>query len=169
MSLYKRLELQSAIGLLDSPMGELGAAPSLLPLQYVRRVRKTLVCSAKTNLSAGVHQLNASYVDNNKRTFPPPASDERKEATRPKKKFLAADVRKMHHILSKNMYNIRQKVADACRETHVLHHFGLFGLCNVFQCSSFFGSCIILNETKRETLYIKYALIPLFDKHNPLK
>nr|XP_040028951.1 sodium/hydrogen exchanger 2-like [Gasterosteus aculeatus aculeatus] len=68
VSLYKRLELQSAIGLLDSPMGDLGAAPSLLPLH-----------------------------------------DERKEATRPKKKFLAADVRKMHHILSKNMYNIRQK------------------------------------------------------------
>lgn len=37
-------------------------------------------------------------------------SDDRKEASRPKKKFLAADVRKMHDILSKNMYKIRQKV-----------------------------------------------------------
>lgn len=40
----------------------------------------------------------------------PPASDERKEASRPKKRFVAADVRKMHDILSKNMYKIRQKV-----------------------------------------------------------
>lgn len=37
-------------------------------------------------------------------------SDDRKEASRPKKKFLAADVRKMHDILSRNMYKIRQKV-----------------------------------------------------------
>ncbi|XP_036946253.1 sodium/hydrogen exchanger 2-like isoform X1 [Acanthopagrus latus] len=68
VSLYKRLELQNAIDILDTPMGDISAAPSLVSL-----------------------------------------SDERKESSRPKKKFMAADVRKMHDILSKNMYKIRQK------------------------------------------------------------
>lgn len=66
--LYKKLELQSAIGLLDTPLGDLSAAPSIVSLD-----------------------------------------DERKEATRAKKKVLAADVKKMHKILTKNMYKIRQK------------------------------------------------------------
>ncbi|GAA6224201.1 sodium/hydrogen exchanger 2-like [Lates japonicus] len=68
VSLYKKLELQNAIDLLDTPMGDLSAAPSIVSLH-----------------------------------------DEKMEASRPKKKFLAADVRKMHDILSKNMYKIRQK------------------------------------------------------------
>uniref|UniRef100_A0A673A173 Sodium/hydrogen exchanger n=1 Tax=Sphaeramia orbicularis TaxID=375764 RepID=A0A673A173_9TELE len=68
VSLYKKLELQNAIDLLDTPMGDLSAAPSIISLH-----------------------------------------DEKKEASRPKKKFLAKDVRKMHDILSKNMYKIRQK------------------------------------------------------------
>uniref|UniRef100_A0A671Y8S3 Sodium/hydrogen exchanger n=1 Tax=Sparus aurata TaxID=8175 RepID=A0A671Y8S3_SPAAU len=68
VSLYKKLELQNAIDILDTPMGDISAAPSLVSL-----------------------------------------SDERKESSRPKKKFMAADVRKMHDILSKNMYKIRQK------------------------------------------------------------
>uniref|UniRef100_A0A3Q3XQZ3 Sodium/hydrogen exchanger n=1 Tax=Mola mola TaxID=94237 RepID=A0A3Q3XQZ3_MOLML len=68
VALYKKLELQNAIELLDTPMGDLSAAPSIVSLE-----------------------------------------DDRKEASRPKKKFLAADVRKMHDILSKNMYRIRQK------------------------------------------------------------
>ncbi|KAG7236161.1 hypothetical protein INR49_001271 [Caranx melampygus] len=68
VSLYKKLELQSAIDLLETPVGDLSAAPSLISLH-----------------------------------------DEMKAASRPKKKFLAADVRKMHDILSKNMYKIRQK------------------------------------------------------------
>ncbi|KAM9328762.1 sodium/hydrogen exchanger 2-like [Pholidichthys leucotaenia] len=68
VSLYKKLELQSAIDLLDTQMGDLSAAPSIVSL-----------------------------------------SDEKKEASRPKKKFLASDVRKMHELLSKNMYKIRQK------------------------------------------------------------
>nr|XP_046238859.1 sodium/hydrogen exchanger 2-like [Scatophagus argus] len=68
VALYKKLELQNAIELLDTPVGDLSAAPSLVSLH-----------------------------------------DEKKEASRPKKKFLAADVRKMHDILSKNMYKIRQK------------------------------------------------------------
>ncbi|XP_029300230.1 sodium/hydrogen exchanger 2-like [Cottoperca gobio] len=68
VALYKKLELQNAIGLLDTPMGDISAAPSIVSLY-----------------------------------------DERKEASRPKKKFLAADVRKMHDILSNNMYKIRQK------------------------------------------------------------
>uniref|UniRef100_A0A3B4ZH29 Sodium/hydrogen exchanger n=1 Tax=Stegastes partitus TaxID=144197 RepID=A0A3B4ZH29_9TELE len=68
VSLYKKLELQNAIELLDTPMGDLSAAPSIVSLH-----------------------------------------DEKKEAARPKKKFLAADVRKMHDILSKNMYKIRHR------------------------------------------------------------
>ncbi|XP_017293609.1 sodium/hydrogen exchanger 2 isoform X2 [Kryptolebias marmoratus] len=68
VSLYKRLELQNAIELLDTPMGDISAAPSLVSLQ-----------------------------------------DEKKEASRPKKKFLAADIKKMHNILSKNMYKIRHR------------------------------------------------------------
>uniref|UniRef100_A0A671Y7D6 Sodium/hydrogen exchanger n=1 Tax=Sparus aurata TaxID=8175 RepID=A0A671Y7D6_SPAAU len=65
VSLYKKLELQNAIDILDTPMGDISAAPSLVSLRY--------------------------------------------ESSRPKKKFMAADVRKMHDILSKNMYKIRQK------------------------------------------------------------
>ncbi|XP_044044353.1 sodium/hydrogen exchanger 2-like [Siniperca chuatsi] len=68
VSLYKKLELQNAIELLDTPMGDLSAAPSIVSLH-----------------------------------------DGRKEVFRPRKQFLAADVRKMHDILSKNMYKIRQK------------------------------------------------------------
>lgn len=40
-------------------------------------------------------------------------SDDRKETSRPKRKFLAAEVGKMHDILSKNMYKIRQKVTES--------------------------------------------------------
>lgn len=47
---------------------------------------------------------------------PPSVSDERKEASRPKRKFLAGDVRKMHDILSKNMYKIRQKVSTTAEK-----------------------------------------------------
>ncbi|XP_007568604.1 sodium/hydrogen exchanger 2-like [Poecilia formosa] len=68
VSMYKKLELQNAIELLDTTMGDISAAPSLLSLQ-----------------------------------------DEKKEASRPKKKFKATDIKKMHDILSKNMYRIRQR------------------------------------------------------------
>ncbi|XP_060923086.1 sodium/hydrogen exchanger 2-like [Limanda limanda] len=68
VSLYKKLELQNAIDLLDPPVWDLSAAPSIVSLH-----------------------------------------DEKKEASRPKRKFKAADVSKMHDILSKNMYKIRQK------------------------------------------------------------
>uniref|UniRef100_A0A667XIA4 Sodium/hydrogen exchanger n=1 Tax=Myripristis murdjan TaxID=586833 RepID=A0A667XIA4_9TELE len=68
VALYKKLELQNAMELLDTPMGDISAAPSIVSLH-----------------------------------------DEKLAASRPKKKFLAADVKKMHDILSKNMYQIRQK------------------------------------------------------------
>ncbi|XP_040888735.1 sodium/hydrogen exchanger 2-like [Toxotes jaculatrix] len=71
VSLYKKLELQNAIDLLDTPMGDISAAPSIVSLHDEKKMEK--------------------------------------EMSRPKKKFLAADVRKMHDILSKNMYKIRQK------------------------------------------------------------
>ncbi|XP_061632513.1 sodium/hydrogen exchanger 2-like [Phyllopteryx taeniolatus] len=68
VSLYKKLELQTAIDLLDTPVGDLSAAPSIVSLH-----------------------------------------DERKNSSRPKKNFLTGDVRKMHDILSKNMYKIRER------------------------------------------------------------
>ncbi|XP_034462473.1 sodium/hydrogen exchanger 2-like [Hippoglossus hippoglossus] len=68
VSLYKKLELQNAMDILDPPVWDLSAAPSIVSLH-----------------------------------------DEKMEASRPKRKFLAADVSKMHDILSKNMYKIRQK------------------------------------------------------------
>ncbi|XP_061780061.1 sodium/hydrogen exchanger 2-like [Nerophis lumbriciformis] len=68
VSLYKKLELQTAIDLLDTPVGDLSAAPSIVSLY-----------------------------------------DEKKGTSRPKKKFLAADVSRMHDILAKNMYRIREK------------------------------------------------------------
>ncbi|XP_077369285.1 sodium/hydrogen exchanger 2-like [Festucalex cinctus] len=68
VSLYKKLELQTAIDFLDTPVGDLSAAPSIVSLH-----------------------------------------DERKDSSRPKKNYLAADVRKMHDILSKNMYKIRER------------------------------------------------------------
>ncbi|XP_056157564.1 sodium/hydrogen exchanger 2-like [Lampris incognitus] len=68
VALYKKLELQNAIKLLDTSMGDISAAPSIVSLH-----------------------------------------DEKKAASRPKRKFLAADVRSMHDILAKNMYKIPQK------------------------------------------------------------
>nr|XP_061802529.1 sodium/hydrogen exchanger 2-like [Nerophis lumbriciformis] len=68
VSLYKKLELQTAIDLLDTSVGDLSAAPSIVSLH-----------------------------------------DERKDSSKPKKNYMAADVRKMHAILSKNMYKIRER------------------------------------------------------------
>ncbi|XP_038137993.1 sodium/hydrogen exchanger 2-like [Cyprinodon tularosa] len=68
VSLYKKLELQNAIELFDTSMGDISAVPSIVSL-----------------------------------------SDEKKEATRPKKKFKTGDILKMHDILAKNMYKIRQR------------------------------------------------------------
>ncbi|XP_077585593.1 sodium/hydrogen exchanger 2-like [Stigmatopora nigra] len=68
VSLYKKLELKTAIDLLDTSVGDLSAAPSIVSLH-----------------------------------------EERKDSSKPKKKFLAADVRKMHDILSQNMYKIRER------------------------------------------------------------
>ncbi|XP_075897898.1 sodium/hydrogen exchanger 2-like isoform X2 [Nelusetta ayraudi] len=68
VSLYKKLELQNAIELLDTTTGDVSAAPSVVSL-----------------------------------------NDDRREASRPKKTFQAADVRKMHDLLTKNMYKIRLK------------------------------------------------------------
>ncbi|XP_038577680.1 sodium/hydrogen exchanger 2-like isoform X2 [Micropterus salmoides] len=67
VSLYKKLELQNAMELLDTPIGDVSTAPSTV------------------------------------------SPHEWREASRPRKTFLAADVRKMYDILSKNMYKVRQK------------------------------------------------------------
>ncbi|XP_061580604.1 sodium/hydrogen exchanger 2 [Cololabis saira] len=65
VALYKKLELQNAMEILDSVSGDISAAPSVVSL--------------------------------------------REEKKKPKKTFLAADLRNMHNVLSKNMYKIRQR------------------------------------------------------------
>lgn len=67
VALYKKLELQNAMEILDTVSGDISAAPSLVSLQ------------------------------------------EEKESARPKKKFMAEDLKNMHNLLSKNMYKIRQR------------------------------------------------------------
>uniref|UniRef100_A0A8C7YXB6 Sodium/hydrogen exchanger n=1 Tax=Oryzias sinensis TaxID=183150 RepID=A0A8C7YXB6_9TELE len=71
VALYKKLELQNAIEILDTASGDISAAPSIISLQY-----------------------------------------EKKNSTKPKKKFLAADLKNMHDILSKNMYKIRERTVS---------------------------------------------------------
>uniref|UniRef100_A0A3Q2PF13 Sodium/hydrogen exchanger n=1 Tax=Fundulus heteroclitus TaxID=8078 RepID=A0A3Q2PF13_FUNHE len=68
VALYKKLELQNAMEILDTVSGDISAAPSLVSLQ-----------------------------------------EEKKESSKPKKKFMAEDLKNMHNILSKNMYKIRQR------------------------------------------------------------
>ncbi|KAG5261639.1 hypothetical protein AALO_G00286690 [Alosa alosa] len=71
VALYKRLELLNAMEILDTPNGDISAAPSIISLH-----------------------------------------DEKKASYRPKKKFLASDLKNMHEILSKNMYKIRQRTVE---------------------------------------------------------
>ncbi|KAG7467495.1 hypothetical protein MATL_G00154120 [Megalops atlanticus] len=68
VALYKKLELQNAMEILDTTAGDLSAAPSIISLH-----------------------------------------EEKKPSTKPKRKFLAEDLKNMHDILSKNMYKIRQR------------------------------------------------------------
>ncbi|XP_022596365.1 sodium/hydrogen exchanger 2-like [Seriola dumerili] len=68
VALYKKLELQNAMEILDKVSGDISAAPSIVSLY-----------------------------------------EEKKSSARPKRKFMAADLRNMHDILSKNMYKIRQR------------------------------------------------------------
>uniref|UniRef100_A0A665WT64 Sodium/hydrogen exchanger n=1 Tax=Echeneis naucrates TaxID=173247 RepID=A0A665WT64_ECHNA len=68
VALYKKLELQNAMEILDTVSGDISAAPSIVSL-----------------------------------------NEEKKTSAKPKRKFLAADLRNMHNILSKNMYKIRQR------------------------------------------------------------
>ncbi|XP_014847676.1 PREDICTED: sodium/hydrogen exchanger 2-like, partial [Poecilia mexicana] len=68
VALYKKLELQNAMEILDTVSGDISAAPSLVSLQQ-----------------------------------------EKKEYAKPKKTFMAQDLKNMHNLLSKNMYKIRQR------------------------------------------------------------
>ncbi|XP_057708328.1 sodium/hydrogen exchanger 2 isoform X2 [Corythoichthys intestinalis] len=71
VALYKKLELQNAMEILDTVSGDISAAPSIVSLH-----------------------------------------EEKKAPAKPKKKFLAADLRSMHDILAKNMYKIRQRTTS---------------------------------------------------------
>ncbi|TKS66929.1 Sodium/hydrogen exchanger 2 [Collichthys lucidus] len=68
VALYKKLELQNAMEILDTVSGDISAAPSIVSVY-----------------------------------------EEKKSSAKPRRKFLAADLRNMHDILSKNMYKIRQR------------------------------------------------------------
>ncbi|XP_061082098.1 sodium/hydrogen exchanger 2 [Conger conger] len=71
VALYKKLELQNAMEILDTTTGDLSAAPSITSLQ-----------------------------------------DEKKPSAKPKRKFMANDLKNMHDLLSKNMYKIRQRTLE---------------------------------------------------------
>lgn len=73
VALYKKLELQNAMEILDTVAGDISAAPSIVSLY------------------------------------------EEKKNPKPKT-FLASDLRNMHDILSKNMYNIRQRTVAFTRK-----------------------------------------------------
>lgn len=78
VALYKKLELQNAMELLDTSVGDLSAAPSIVSL----------------------HE---------EKVQPP--------STKPKRKFLASDLRNMHELLSKNMYKIRQRTMEYTKKS----------------------------------------------------
>uniref|UniRef100_A0A8C1K6I4 Sodium/hydrogen exchanger n=1 Tax=Cyprinus carpio TaxID=7962 RepID=A0A8C1K6I4_CYPCA len=71
VALYKKLELQNAMEVLDQMSGDISAAPSLISLH-----------------------------------------EERKNASKSRKKFLSSDVTNMHELLSKNMYKIRHRTVS---------------------------------------------------------
>ncbi|XP_051762185.1 sodium/hydrogen exchanger 2 isoform X2 [Ctenopharyngodon idella] len=71
VALYKKLELQNAMEILDTMSGDISAAPSLISLH-----------------------------------------EERKKASKSRKKLLPSDVTNMHELLSKNMYKIRQRTVS---------------------------------------------------------
>uniref|UniRef100_A0A3Q2XRC2 Sodium/hydrogen exchanger n=1 Tax=Hippocampus comes TaxID=109280 RepID=A0A3Q2XRC2_HIPCM len=71
VALYKKLELQNAMEILDTVSGDISAAPSIISLH-----------------------------------------EEKKGPAKPKRKFLAADLRNMHDLLAKNMYKIRQRTTS---------------------------------------------------------
>ncbi|KAF4109401.1 hypothetical protein G5714_010474 [Onychostoma macrolepis] len=71
VALYKKLELQNAMEILDQMSADISAAPSLISLH-----------------------------------------EERKNASKSRKKFLSSDVTNMHELLSKNMYKIRQRTVS---------------------------------------------------------
>ncbi|XP_029937365.1 sodium/hydrogen exchanger 2 isoform X2 [Myripristis murdjan] len=75
VALYKKLELQNAMEILDTVSGDISAAPSIVSLY-----------------------------------------EEKKSSAKPKKKFMAADLRNMHDLLSKNMYKIRQRTVAYTRK-----------------------------------------------------
>ncbi|KAM4608391.1 sodium/hydrogen exchanger 2 [Polymixia lowei] len=75
VALYKKLELQNAMEILDTVSGDISAAPSIMSL-----------------------------------------NEEKKSLAKPKKKFMAADLKNMHDLLSKNMYKIRQRTVAYTRK-----------------------------------------------------
>lgn len=107
VALYKKLELQNAMEILDTVAGDISAAPSIVSLQYetfivyLRLSCHLLYCMFRSKQSFLL--ISVFFLS---------FSEEKKSSAKPKRKFLAADLRNMHDILSKNMYKIRQRVRN---------------------------------------------------------
>lgn len=101
VALYKKLELQNAMEILDTVSGDFSAAPSIVSLQYETWILShTAASSVQINRRGNNLFFNTSFD----------VREKKKGSAKPKKKFLAEDLRNMHNMLSKNMYKIRQRV-----------------------------------------------------------
>lgn len=102
VALYKKLELQNAMEILDTASGDISAAPSIVSLSYVWFLYSSH--HSPFYLSRpNVELLMTAY-------YFLKSSEEKKSSSKLQKKFLAADLRNIHDILSKNMYKIRERV-----------------------------------------------------------
>ncbi len=103
VALYKKLELQNAMEILDTVSGDISAAPSIVSLQYETCVVSLTITLNPFQSCSKLQKIICFLL----LSF----SEEKKNSAKPKKKFLASDLRNMHDILSKNMYKIRQRVS----------------------------------------------------------
>lgn len=105
VALYKKLELQNAMEILDTVSGDISAAPALVSLRYeqlkTRQLPYCLVRSTGALLVIVFSEFIYLFFK---------FREEKKESAKPKKTFMAEDLKNMHDLLSKNMYKIRQRV-----------------------------------------------------------
>lgn len=160
VALYKKLELQNAMEILDTASGDISAAPSIVSLSYVWLLHSSH--HSPFYLSRpNVELLMIAY-------YFLKSSEEKKSSSKLQKKFLAADLRNIHDILSKNMYKIRERVRwrkdlccmlffwflfslsvtvseSSCEFNQILHLNSWFMLVVVLPLSFHFGANVVLN------------------------
>lgn len=61
VALYKKLELQNAMEILDSMSGDISAAPSLISLQYVSFLHSHFISFSETGFALLLLLLNLAY------------------------------------------------------------------------------------------------------------